>query len=67
MLEETMSSTSDRHTYRLTDSGHKQAARALAVLCYVAPAPVSLEAYAAMLRWGRKPPLVGHCCHYGIL
>ena len=31
MIEETMSSTSDRHVYRLTDSGHKQAARALEV------------------------------------
>jgi predicted ATPase with chaperone activity len=51
MIEETMSSTSDRHVYRLTDSGHKQAARALEVCGYVGPAPVSLESYAAMLRW----------------
>jgi predicted ATPase with chaperone activity len=51
MIEETMMSTSHRHTYRLTDAGHKQAARAMEVCGYVGPAPVSLEAYAAMLRW----------------
>jgi predicted ATPase with chaperone activity len=51
LIEETMSSSRERHTYRLTDGGHKQAARALEVCAYVGPAPVSLEAYAAMLRW----------------
>src|ERR1700730_8178256 len=39
-IEETMLSTSERHTYRLTDAGHKQAARAMEMCGYVGPAPV---------------------------
>jgi hypothetical protein len=46
-----MMSTRERHTFRMTDGGRKQAARALEVCGYTGPAPVSLEAYAAMLRW----------------
>jgi predicted ATPase with chaperone activity len=51
LIEETMMSSRERQTYRLTDAGHKQAARMLEMCGYVGPAPVSLEAYAAMLRW----------------
>jgi DNA-binding PadR family transcriptional regulator len=51
LIEETMLSTAERHTYRLTEAGHKQSARAMEVCGYVGPAPVSLEAYSAMVRW----------------
>lgn len=51
LIEETMMSTRERHTYKVTEAGHKHAARALEMCGYVGPAPVSLEAYAAMLRW----------------
>ncbi len=51
LIEETMLSTTERHTYRLTEAGHKQSARAMDVCAYVGPAPVSLEAYSAMVRW----------------
>jgi DNA-binding PadR family transcriptional regulator len=51
LIEETMMSTRERHTYKMTDAGRKQAERALEVCGYAGPAPVSLEAYAAMLRW----------------
>ncbi len=51
LIEETMMSTRERHTYKMTEAGRKQAERALEVCGYSGPAPVSLEAYAAMLRW----------------
>jgi hypothetical protein len=51
LIEETMMSSSVTRIYRLTEAGHKQAARAMEVCGYVGPAPVNLEAYAAMLRW----------------
>jgi hypothetical protein len=51
LIEETMMSTRERHRYRITDAGRRQAERALEMCGYIGPAPVSLEAYAAMLRW----------------
>jgi predicted ATPase with chaperone activity len=51
LIEETMMSTHERATYRITDAGRKRAEQALEVCGYAGPAPVSLEAYAAMLRW----------------
>ena len=51
VVEETMMSSQSRATYRITQRGREQAARALEVCAYLGPAPVSLEAYAAMLRW----------------
>ncbi len=39
------------HHYRITTEGRTHAARLLEVCGYVGPAPVSLEAYGAMLRW----------------
>lgn len=46
------------HHYRITPEGRKQAARLMEISGYVGPAPVSLEAYAAMLRWqfAHTPP-----------
>lgn len=37
--------------YKITEQGREHAARVLELCGYVGPAPVSLEAYAAMLRW----------------
>src|SRR5262249_298225 len=39
-----------RH-YAITQRGRQHAARAMEVCAYIGPAPVRLEAYAAMLRW----------------
>ncbi|MGO9465851.1 MAG: ATP-binding protein [Isosphaeraceae bacterium] len=39
------------HHYRITDQGRQQASRLLEICGYIGPAPVSLESYAAMLRW----------------
>jgi MoxR-like ATPase len=51
LIEETLKSTQARSHYRITNRGREQAERALEVCAYVGPAPVSLESYAAMLRW----------------
>ncbi len=51
LIEETMTSTAERRRYRISDAGRRQAERALEMCGYVGPAPVSLEAYSAMLRW----------------
>lgn len=51
LIEETMSSSRDRRVYRVTEAGRKHAERAMEVCAYLGPAPVSLEAYSAMLRW----------------
>lgn len=47
------------HHYRITAEGRAHAARLLEVCGYIGPAPVSLEAYAAMLRWqfANTPPV----------
>jgi hypothetical protein len=37
--------------YKITEQGREQAERLLEVCGYIGPAPVRLEAYAAMLRW----------------
>lgn len=51
LIEETRMSSEVQHRYRITDPGRRQAERALEMCGYVGPAPVSLEAYSAMLRW----------------
>jgi predicted ATPase with chaperone activity len=51
LLEETMKTSQGRSHYRITERGRAQAARSLELCAYVGPAPVSLAAYAAMLRW----------------
>lgn len=50
-IETTMSGTKERPIYRITESGRRHAERALEVNGYLGPAPVSLDSYAAMLRW----------------
>jgi predicted ATPase with chaperone activity len=37
--------------YKMTEQGHEHAGRLQEVCGYIGPAPVSLDAYAAMLRW----------------
>jgi predicted ATPase with chaperone activity len=51
LIEETMASSANRALYRITERGRLQGARSMEVCTYIGPAPVSLEAYSAMLRW----------------
>jgi predicted ATPase with chaperone activity len=39
------------HRYQITDRGREQARRLLEISGYIGPAPVSLDAYGAMLQW----------------
>lgn len=50
LIEETMI-TSGGRTHRITERGRRFAERAMEVCGYLGPAPVSLDAYSAMLRW----------------
>jgi hypothetical protein len=47
------------YRYRITDEGRQHAARLLEICGYIGPAPVSLAAYTAMLRWqfANTPPV----------
>jgi predicted ATPase with chaperone activity len=47
------------YRYAITRRGREQARRLLEISGYVGPAPVALEAYAAMLQWqiARQPPV----------
>src|SRR5262249_15366364 len=51
LIEETMASSANRALYRITDRGRQAGGRSMEVCTYIGPAPVSLEAYSAMLRW----------------
>ena len=51
MLEETMQSSQGRSHYRITQRGREYGARAMEACGYIGPAPVSMDAYSAMLRW----------------
>ncbi len=51
LVEETLRTGQGRSHYRITDRGREHATRVLQVCGYIGPAPVRLEAYAAMLRW----------------
>jgi len=51
LIEETMMTMGGKPTYRVTERGRRHAERAMEVCAYLGPAPVSLEAYSAMLRW----------------
>ncbi len=51
LIEETMMGNRDRPIYRITERGRVHAERVMEVNGYFGPAPVSLEAYSAMLRW----------------
>jgi hypothetical protein len=50
-MEQQWESAEGGHHYRITQEGQKLASRLLEICGYIGPAPVSLEAYAAMLRW----------------
>jgi hypothetical protein len=51
MAEELLTTSQTSSHYRITDRGREYASRVLEVCGYIGPAPVRLEAYAAMLRW----------------
>jgi hypothetical protein len=51
LVEEIMQTAQGRGHYKITQRGREHGARLLEVCGYVGPAPVSLEAYSAMLRW----------------
>ncbi len=51
LIEETMMTSLGEPVYRLSERGRRHAERAIEVCGYVGPAPVSLEAYTAMVRW----------------
>jgi len=59
LVEETMKITEGRSHYRITQQGRDHGMRLLEVSRYVGPAPVSLDAYRAMLRWqfANTPPV----------
>jgi MoxR-like ATPase len=49
--EETRMGSQSTPQYRVTQRGREHALRAMEVCAYIGPAPVGIEAYAAMLRW----------------
>jgi hypothetical protein len=51
LIEQSMVSSESRTRYRITERGRQHAERSLEVCAYLGPAPVSLDAYSAMLRW----------------
>jgi predicted ATPase with chaperone activity len=51
LVEETLRTSQGRSHYKITQRGLEHGARVREVCAYVGPAPVRLEAYAAMLRW----------------
>ena len=51
LLEETLRTAEGRSHYKITNRGREHAGRVMEVSRYIGPAPVRLEAYAAMLRW----------------
>jgi hypothetical protein len=51
LVEETLQTSETRSHYRITQRGREHGSRLLEVGGYIGPAPVRLEAYAAMLRW----------------
>ena len=57
LIEETMLGNRERPIYRITERGRVHAERAIELNGYFGPAPVSLEAYSAMLRaeFARSP------------
>lgn len=59
LVEETMKITEGRSHYRITQQGRDHGSRLLEVSRYIGAAPVSLEAYQAMLRWqfANTPPV----------
>ncbi len=59
LIEQSMISSESQRRFRITERGRQHAERALQVCGYMGPAPVSLDAYSAMLRWqfANTPPV----------
>lgn len=59
LAEEVLKTAAGRCHYRITQRGREHGARLLEVCGYIGPAPVGLDAYAAMLRWqfAHTPPV----------
>jgi hypothetical protein len=57
LAEKTLLTTGGKPTLQITDRGREFADRAMEVCGYLGPAPVSLEAYTAMVKWefARQP------------
>jgi hypothetical protein len=51
LIEKTLMTTGGKPTLQITEQGRRYAERAMEVCGYLGPAPVSLEAYSAMVRW----------------
>jgi len=58
VVEELWQSGAGNAFYRITDQGREYAQRLMEACAYIGPAPVRLDAYAAMLRWqfAASPP-----------
>jgi predicted ATPase with chaperone activity len=58
-IEQLMQTSSTRSHYKITDQGRDEATRLMEVCGYIGPAPVRMDAYAAMLRWqfANTPPV----------
>jgi predicted ATPase with chaperone activity len=58
-IEQLWQTSQSSSHYKITDQGREQAGRLLEICGYVGPAPVRMEAYAAMLRWqfSNSPPV----------
>jgi hypothetical protein len=58
LIQETLKTGPGRSHYSITNQGRETAERLMEVCRYVGPAPVSLNAYTAMLRWqfAHTPP-----------
>ncbi len=58
-VEQLWETGSGGHHYRITNEGRQRASRLMEICGYIGPAPVSLESYAAMLRWqfAHTPPV----------
>lgn len=59
MVEQLWQTSQASAHYKITDNGREHAARVMELCAYVGPAPVRMEAYAAMLRWqfANSPPV----------
>jgi DNA-binding PadR family transcriptional regulator len=51
LVEQLWQTSSSSSHYKISEQGREHAKRVLEVCGYIGPAPVSLEAYSAMLRW----------------
>jgi hypothetical protein len=59
LVEQTLQTSHTSAHYRMTENGLEHAKRLLEMCGYIGPAPVRLDAYAAMLRWqfASAPPV----------